>query len=107
MRRRFRIVGKQFNAAALQQAIESIDSSENPSNLKPDLAALLDLVQACLDKDGKLCPKLKTNGMWHLAHLLALDISEYCEKIAKLHEALELLVDRALTNGTTVKRISK
>jgi hypothetical protein len=93
MRRRFRIVGKQFDPAALKQAIEAIDSPEKPSNLKPDLEGLFELVQACLDDDGKFCPKLKTNGMWHLAHLLALDISEYREKIAKLHEAVELLVD--------------
>jgi hypothetical protein len=88
-----RVVGKQFEAAALKQAIADIDTSENPSNLKPELEGLLELVSDCLDEEGKFCPKVKAHGLWHLAHLLALDLAAYREKVARLHEAVELLVD--------------
>ncbi len=94
MRRRFRIVGKQFEFASLKQAVESIDTSENPSNLKPELETLLELAYACLDDEGKFCPTRKANDLWHLAHFLALDLGEYREKITKLEDAVQLLVDQ-------------
>lgn len=94
MRRRFRIVGKQFEPAALKQAIQDFDSSESPDVLKPHLNALFSLVQDCLDQEGKFSRRLKSDGMWHLAHLLERDVAEYREKIDKLHDALDLLLDQ-------------
>ena len=53
-----------------------------------------DIVERCRDKDGKFCADNKADRLWQSANYLALQLAEYREKVDKLQEALDLLVDQ-------------
>jgi hypothetical protein len=59
VRKRFRIVGKEFSIAALSQAIESLDTPKSPSNLLPELRTLFEQIDDCVDLSGRFCPDKK------------------------------------------------
>ena len=95
MRRRFSIVGKQFDPDTFRPTIEQLEIHHAPmDDFLGHVHMVADMVERCRDKDGKFCADKKADRLWQSANYLALQLAEYREKVDKLQEALDLLVDQ-------------
>jgi len=92
-RRRFSIVGKEFDPSALKQSIDALDENKS-AQLKDKLRSLWSMVETLLDEKGAFQPRMKPDRLWYLAHALDMDLAEYRHLIDKLQEALDLLTDK-------------
>ncbi len=88
-------MGKQFDPDTFRATIQDLEIHHAPmDDFLGRVHMVANLVDCCRDKDGKFSADKKADDLWQSAHFLVLQLAEYREKVDKLQEALDLLVDR-------------